>query len=106
MDRPCVVCGDPVSALPVEQAPRCSLCWDLPDSVPFVNADPRFTDAEWEAWHAGAPSFAPLPGMEDAHRVRTEYHRWQERHARNGVKTTADWFLYQRVLREYAELEG
>lgn len=67
--------------------------------------DPRFTDAEVEAWHA-APSFAPLPGMKHAHRVRTEYLRWQERHARNLVKTTADWHAYNRVMQEWYGGEG
>lgn len=53
-----------------------------------------------------APSFAPLPGMEDAHRVRTEYFRWRSLHARNRVRSTGDWRSYQRAMRAYAELEG
>lgn len=53
-----------------------------------------------------APSFDPLPGMEDAHRVRTEYFRWRSLHARNRVRSTGDWRSYQRAMRAYAELEG
>jgi hypothetical protein len=102
MDLPCVVCGDPVSVLP-EQEPRCGLCFDMPKTTRCA-ADPRMTDAEWDAWHAGAPSFAPLPGMEDAHRVRTEYFRLGSLRARNRLHSLGEWRAYQRATRDYADL--
>ena len=36
--------------------------------------------------------------------ARIEWERWEERFARNRVKSTADWWLFQRAKDEYGRL--
>ncbi len=39
--------------------------------------------------------------MSDDDRIRTEYARWCDLHRRCAVKSTADWWLYQKAMRDY-----